>query len=255
MFGFRKPLAPPLAAALAACLEGMPLLAPLTGADRERLRQLAQAFLRRKTIEGAAGLEPTDHMRATIALQAVLPVLHLDLDLYDGWHALVVYPDEFLAPYEFFDEAGVVHQGDRYLSGESWQRGPVILAWSHVEQDALDPEPAGSVVIHELAHKLDLLNGVANGMPPLHPHMSPERWSRVMRAAYDDVQRYLQRGLEPPIDAYAGESPGEFFAVVSELFFAWPESLRAAYPQVYEQLAAYYAWSILPLKGAPPTSI
>jgi MtfA peptidase len=26
-------------------------------------------------------------------------------------------------------------------------------------------------VIHELAHKLDMLNGAANGMPPLHSNM------------------------------------------------------------------------------------
>lgn len=45
---------------------------------------------------------------------------------------------------------------------------------------------------------------------------------------------------EPPIDAYAGENPAEFFAVCSEYFFSAPDLLVAAYPQVYQQLQAFY---------------
>lgn len=43
-----------------------------------------------------------------------------------------------------------------------------------------------------------------------------------------------------PIDPYAAESPGEFFAVASEAFFETPELLAPAYPEVYEQLARFY---------------
>ncbi|MEN8225471.1 MAG: zinc-dependent peptidase, partial [Bacteroidota bacterium] len=49
----------------------------------------------------------------------------LGLDLYGGWHSIILYPDEFRAPFEFADPAGVVHQGSRDLSGEAWHRGPV----------------------------------------------------------------------------------------------------------------------------------
>lgn len=218
----------------------LPLLDRLPGADRERLVELAARFLRHKTLEGAMGLTVTDPMRHLVALQACLPVLNLGIELYRSWHALVLYPDEFASPYEFTDEAGVVHQGRRELCGESWQRGPVILAWSYVEADARDPEPTGNLVVHEMAHKLDLLSGDDNGMPPLHRDMDPWRWARVFQGAYDDLQRHLDLDRKPPIDPYAAESPGEFFAVVSELFFAWPEYLLEVYPEVYGQLARYY---------------
>jgi Mlc titration factor MtfA (ptsG expression regulator) len=100
-------------------------------------------------------------------------------------------------------------------------------------------------VIHELAHKLDMRNGDVNGMPPLHRDMRPTDWSRAMGDAYADIERCLDNGEEPPIDPYAAHSPGEFFAVVSELFFAWPELLADAYPEVYRQLGRYYRQNLL----------
>jgi len=216
------------------------LLAPLNGEERRRLVQMAGEFLQRKTLEGAGGLSPDPTMAGMLALQAVLPVLNLGLDLYDGWHALVLYPDEFRAPFQHHDPDGVVHEGSRDLSGEAWYQGPVILAWSHVQRDALSTEPDGNVVIHELAHKLDMRNGDVNGMPPLHRDMDPADWSRAMSTAFADIERHLDTDTEPPIDPYAAHSPGEFFAVVSELFFAWPELLADVYPAVYRQLRRYY---------------
>ena len=85
----------------------MPLLARLSCAERERLVEIALGFLRRKTLEGAAGQPIDDRVRALSALQACLPILNLDLDLYTGWHAVILYPDEFRAPYDYADEAGV----------------------------------------------------------------------------------------------------------------------------------------------------
>lgn len=218
----------------------MPLLTTLRDDELDRLNCLASEFLRRKAVDGAGGLQVDNRMRGLLALQACLPILSLNLDLYAGWHSVVLYSDEFRAPFEFHDEAGVLHQGSRDLAGESWHRGPVILAWSHVEQDALDPRPDGNVVIHEMAHKLDLLNGDVNGMPPLHQDMDPKDWTHAMSSAFGDLNLCLDRGMEPPIDPYAAHSPGEFFAVASELFFVWPDSLLEAYPDVYRQLSLYF---------------
>src|SRR5690606_39709298 len=76
-----------------------------------------------------------------------------------------------------------------------------------------------NVVAHEFAHKLDLLDGAVNGMPPLHRDMSAAAWTDVFQAAYDDLVEQIERGEEPWIDPYAAENPGEFFAVCTELFF------------------------------------
>jgi Mlc titration factor MtfA (ptsG expression regulator) len=218
----------------------MPLLQRLDSAERQRLITLAGRFLQRKTIEGAGGLRIDDRMRALVALQAVVPVLNLALNLYRGWHAVILYADEFDAPFDYADAAGVVHQGQRQLAGEAWQRGPVILAWTHVERDALQAHANGNVVIHELAHKLDMGNGEANGMPPLHRHMPPAIWSQTLREAFDRLKQQHRQGIEIAINPYALESPAEFFAVTSELFFVWPQRLLAVCPEVFRQLNLYY---------------
>ncbi|CAH1385793.1 hypothetical protein NTGM5_160014 [Candidatus Nitrotoga sp. M5] len=65
------------------------------------------------------------------------------------------------------DAIGLVHHEKNVLSGEAWLRGSVILSWDDVERDIYHPQPGHNVVLHEFAHKLDGLNGVANGLPPL----------------------------------------------------------------------------------------
>jgi Mlc titration factor MtfA (ptsG expression regulator) len=50
----------------------------------------------------------------------------------------------------------------------------------------------------------------------------------------------VDAGEHTPIDPYACESPGEFFAVLSEVFFEIPDLLQAEYPAVYDQLRRFY---------------
>ncbi|MEO8164536.1 MAG: zinc-dependent peptidase, partial [Betaproteobacteria bacterium] len=86
----------------------------------------------------------------------------------------------------------------------------------------------------------DMLNGNANGFPPLHADMDRKAWSQAFSAAYTDLCKRVGAGEHTDIDAYATASPGEFFAVVSEAFFEIPDIVRAVYPNVYDQLAQFY---------------
>ncbi len=217
---------------------GLALLDRLSPADVTRLRELAVLFCHEKNFEAAAELALTPTMQLTIALQACLPILNLGLDWYAGWRSVIVYPAEFVPEHEMMDEAGVVHIVRRPLSGEAWLRGPLIVSWE-------DAAVAGAVdgfnpVIHEVAHKLDMLNGAANGMPPLHPEMRRTAWTKAFAHAYADFEARLDRGEHTNIDPYAAEDPAEFFAVLSEAFFEIPEVLQTDYPAVYIQLTAFY---------------
>jgi Mlc titration factor MtfA (ptsG expression regulator) len=70
--------------------------------------------------------------------------------------------------------------------------------------------------------------------------MDRAAWTRAFSRAYEDFCHSVDRGRRTTIDAYAAESPGEFFAVLSEAFIERPEIVRAGYPEVYEQLKGFY---------------
>ena len=222
--------------------------------ESSRLRDLAGRFIASKHFSGTHGLEVTDLMQVEIAAQACILVLELGIEWYDGWSEVIIYPSQFAPEREEVDEAGVVHLTRDAMAGEAWLGGPVVLSYEDVALAAdAEARVAGyNVVIHEFAHKLDMRNGDPNGFPPLHAGMSAAAWKRALGEAYDDFcarveaadalpEHRVQEALdELPIDPYAAESAGEFFAVGSEAFFETPELLAPAYPAVYEQLRLFY---------------
>ncbi|HEX4944678.1 MAG TPA: M90 family metallopeptidase [Usitatibacteraceae bacterium] len=238
----------------------------LPPADGERLRGIAGRFLARKHFFGTHDLDITPLMHVQVAAQASILVLELGLEWYDGWSEIIVYPGQFVPEREIVDEAGVVHLVNDPMAGEAWLGGPVILSYEDVAMTSdEDSRVAGyNVVIHEFAHKLDMLNGNPNGCPPLHPGMALADWRRAFSGAYEDFCRRVDladrlaeeddgAALDAlPIDPYASESPGEFFAVASEAFFETPEWLEPAYPAVYAQLRGFYRQDPLARLPAAP---
>jgi len=247
----------------AAALTALPFLARLSADERDRLRELAGRFLAAKQMSGAAGLQLTAEIQLSVAAQACLPVLELGLDWYRGWRGIVVYPGEFLVPRCITDESGVVHEFTEPIAGEAWDGGPVLLSWDDAMRERSESGGAYSVVIHEFTHKLDLLNGEADGVPAfsprLHPQLQAATWHSVLTDVYQSfvaelelVESELPSDLDPestaadryyahlPLDAYAAQDPGEFFAVSSEAFFVEPARLQAAFPPWYDLLTRFF---------------
>jgi Mlc titration factor MtfA (ptsG expression regulator) len=245
-----------------AAVESLDFAARLGAEERARLRALAEQLLAEKEMAAAGGLELTAEMQVNIAVQACLPILNLGIDWYRGWTSIVVYPTEFLVPRAITDETGVVHEYVEPISGEAWDGGPLLLSWEDA-RSGRDGAGAYNVVIHEFAHKIDMLNGDADGVPPfdrkLHPTLDARRWNAALHdalerleAELDLIERELPPGIEPddasadpyyahlPLDAYAAHSEGEFFAVSSEAFFVDPARLRDAFPEWYALLAAFF---------------
>ena len=220
--------------------DALPFLAPYTPDDLARLRDRVVLFLDAKSIVGAQGHEVTPLQRTIIAIQACVLVLNLDLALYDGFENIVVYPGEFVPGVEYEDEFGVVHRQDDALAGEAMHLGPVILSWPDVLASADWDAAQMNLVIHEFAHKIDMVDGDANGCPPLPDAASRRAWQEAMQEAYDDFVARVDADEDTAIDPYAAENPGEFFAVLSEVFFAEPALLHDEYPDVYARFAAFY---------------
>jgi len=241
----------------------LPFLARLTNDEQARLRTLAEQFLAQKEMSGARELELTAAIQVHIAIQACLPILNLGLGWYRGWSGIVVYPSEFLVPRRLHDETGVVHEYVEPISGEAWEGGPVLLSWDDAAHVGTQRGGAYSVVIHEFTHKLDMLDGEADGCPPfdpkLHPALSRRQWRAILDDAFerlneelDIVESRLPATVDPeseaadeyyahlPLDPYAAQDPGEFFAVSSESFFVDAARLQLAFPEWYAQLALFF---------------
>lgn len=212
----------------------------LPEADRRELQGHMQVFLAEKRFEGCAGLEVTEEMRVLVAAQASLLLLHRETDYYPRLVAVLMYPGSFRSPRTRHDEAGVVTEHHEVLSGESWERGTVVLAWDEVRRGLRWGGDGYNVVIHEFAHQLDYDNGPADGCPGLTRRQARRDWARVMQAGYDQLCRDSDRGQWTFLDPYGATDPAEYFAVAAESFFEQPRELRREHPDLYEQLRRYF---------------
>ena len=214
-------------------------IAALNPTRDARLQALVARFLRDKTIT-PVGQHVLDTMQCTtLAALCCLPLLEFGEQGLHGWSQLIVYPDAFRVNRSHVDAAGVLHEWDDELIGEAWESGPLILSWADVQADLDDPHAGFCVAVHEMAHKLDALDGLLDGTPPL-PRAWQRRWARDFQAAYDAFVADVNSGRATTIDPYAAEAPEEFFAVCSEYHFSDPRTLRAAMPEVAEHLAKLY---------------
>ena len=241
-----------------------PLVRGLDDLRQQRLRALSARFLDGKAISPAHGLTLDDDDRLALASHACLPLLGIGEAGLRGWSEVIVHPGAFRvehgrhgAPHEM-DELELVEDGFEDREGESWQHGPMVLSWADLSAEITEPEAGYQLVVHEMAHKLDALDGVMDGTPPL-PRDWQRQWARDFGAAFDALNAELdareaaaaRHGVhddeEPDeneagtrIDPYAAEAPEEFFAVCSEYHFTAPDTLRAAFPAVAEHLERFY---------------
>lgn len=239
-------------AAWAAALAPYPFFDRLDAAERGRLRELVSLFCAEKEFAAAGDFDMSLQTQLEIAAQACLPVLNLDLSMYAGWRGVVVYRGEVLARRAVMDEDGVMHEYDEVISGEAMPGGPVVLSWEDVTLAGSEDAPAYNVVIHEFAHKIDMLKGEATGVPPFlpafHGDIDGRAFAGVLAGAHAafsaEVLHWERRGAAqeamPVIDPYAAENPVEFFAVLSEAFFTAPRHVADAFPELYRLLVRYY---------------
>ena len=231
-----QPIAPDIWRAIRADL---PWAAALDAERDARLAQLASRFLHEKTITPVGGLTLDARQRGLLAAACCLPLLEFGKEGLRGWSQLIVYPEAFRVNRSHVDAAGVLHEWEDELIGESWDTGPLILSWADVMADCEEPRAGLCVAVHEMAHKIDVLDGALDGTPPL-PSAWQRGWARDFQIAYDALAVEVDTDRETAIDGYAAEAPEEFFAVVSEYHFSDPQLLRAEMPKVAAHLERFY---------------
>ena len=210
----------------------------LDAGEQQRLLAVADELLSRKRWEAARGFALDDTVRVVIAAQAALLVLGLSTDHYRLVSGIVVHPTTVeTTGVRPGPSTGTVTADPLSVLGLAQSgRGPVVLAWDEALAGAHRAQPGYDVVLHEFAHKLDMLDGTIDGTPLLPRDLRAD-WVRVCTGVYEDLVAGRPR---PPMRWYGATNPGEFFAVATEVFFGLPHELATLEPELYDVLRRFY---------------
>jgi MtfA peptidase len=212
-------------------------------AERTHLRALIQVFIAEKYWEGAGGLELTDEIRVTISAQACLLLLGLPHNYYKNVESIIVYPSTVVPPQRrpgFFENRSTPVGFAHPIIGQAFRQGPVIIIWDAALRGGRNPEFGHNVIYHEFAHKLDMLDGTADGTPPLRDRAEYRDWALTCSREYLRLKRSTEEGKKSFLDSYAATNEAEFFAVATEQFFDQPRLMIKHAPDLYRVLKEYY---------------
>ncbi|MBN1126043.1 MAG: zinc-dependent peptidase [Sedimentisphaerales bacterium] len=232
----RQPLAEGFESIL---LRNVPLYKRLPTDLKNQLHGLINVFLAEKTFIGCKGQEITDQIRVTIAAQACMLLLNRPTRFFLKLKTIYVYPHTYVARQASSDGV-IVTEGPSARAGESWQNGPVVLAWDNVAGGARNIQDGHNVVLHELAHQLDQEDGSADGAPILNNRSSYRSWARVLGHEYEQLRDKSRSRRRSVLNSYGATNPAEFFAVATETFFEKSRQMQKRHPQLYEELKDYY---------------
>lgn len=211
--------------------------------ERSHLKALIQVFIAEKYWEGAGGLELDDEIRVTISAQACLLLLGLPHNYYNNVMTIIVYPSTVVPPRrrQGFFENSIAPVDTAYpILGQAFMQGPVIIIWDAALHGSRHPELGHNVIYHEFAHKLDMLDGAADGTPPLHSINDYQSWIQVCSREYLRLREDASEGKRSFLDSYGATNEAEFFAVATEQFFDQPVQMTMQSPDLYRVLKEYY---------------
>ncbi len=201
----------------------------LAPADRTRFETDVRVFLKENRITGVK-TRVDDSLRLLVAASAVILTFgHPDWE-YRKLPEILIYPRAFDEEYSVTSDSR-----RRSLAGQVVPQNAIVLARNELEEAFQQPGRVYHVGLHEFAHALDLVDGIAEGIPgDLDPHKLKE-W-------YDLMQQELARVRErrSVLDPYAGKNTGELFAVAVEHFFQRPEDLKRQHPELYLALSQFF---------------
>ncbi|MEA3510668.1 MAG: M90 family metallopeptidase [Actinomycetota bacterium] len=211
----------------------------LDGEERDHLECLIKGFLFDKGFEWVAGLEESNEIKVLVAASACLLILGLEQAYYRDVTSIIMYPTQTTqkghrgSP----EAAGLATDAIVPILGEAMLHGPILIAWDSAKRSAAHANTGHNVIYHEFAHKIDMADGSADGLPPM-AKARRDRWEQVSRQAYEA----LRDGTDdtPFLNTYGAVNPAEFFAVATEFFFDRPVDMEEREEDLYRVLREFY---------------
>jgi hypothetical protein len=225
---------------LAILRQNVPYYGRLTAAEQRELQGAIQVFVAEKNFEGCGGLVMSDEIRVTVAAYACILLLYREHDFYPQLQSILVYPEVYAAPVTRRGPGNMILEGRERRAGESWRTGVVILSWNQLQHRPSDLSTGHNVALHEFAHQLDQENGWVDGAPELDRSSRYAPWARVLGREYEQLRADAAADRPTFLNKYGATNPGEFFAVITEVFFEQPREFKERHPELYAQLVTFY---------------
>ena len=213
--------------------ERLPFASQIANTERARFETHLKVFAWDKVWEGVAGLAITDEIKVVVSGSAARLSRNLHLDVYDAIESVVMYPSHYRHP----EPDDGTRSGDGVILGQVNASGAMVLSWDAVQHGIHNPYDGHDTALHELAHVLDLGDGVFDGTPPLGASGHYQTWTQVFSRHYLRLSKHPHRGV---LRRYGATNEAEFFAVATEAFFEKPRQLKTKAPDLYEALARFY---------------
>ena len=195
--------------------------------QRTRFERNVQRFLAEYRFQGVAGVTLDDTLRVLTAAGAAMLVHGRPEWRYPAVRDVLSYPDRFDDSYEVGakgDVLGMVHG-----------QGPVLLSAKALRRGFSNENDGMNVALHEMAHVIDMADGIADGVPDSLGAYAIAPWVEHMRPEMTRVKKHRSM-----LRDYAGTNSAELFAVATEAFFERPHKMKHKEPELYEALAQLY---------------
>lgn len=206
---------------------------------QRKLRDTLRILVAEMDWEGVGGLEITDRVRVTIAAVASLLLLGQENFYFENVQSVLVTPAGYKSRRRYPLAGGAEIVATEELEGEADYNGPIKIAWPIALSAAHEPGYGENLVLHEFAHKIDMLSGTIDGTPPM-PTKLLERWEPIMKEGYEELMQSVEWDRETFLDPYGATDEAEFFAVVTEAFFDDPRGLKEHHPELYQLFSDFY---------------
>lgn len=207
---------------------------------RDILKQRMMIFLNEKLFEVCGGLQITERVKVIISAYACVLLLEEESDYYPDLQSILVYPDDYVAPLNEEDEAGVITTGSEARKGESWTMGSIILSWNDLEENIYNDKDNQNLIFHEFSHQLDQHYGLTAGITAKGKVTQRNEWNNIIASSLKDLRRKVKRKEASILDEYGATEPAEFFSVATEAFFEDSKRFSIEYTQLYKLLERFY---------------
>ena len=212
----------------------------LSEVDKQSIQRSILLFINIKKFIGVHQSVTTE-MKIIVAFYACLLLLHVSVaNCYENLKTIIIYPNTIISK-EIHSNGGIFTHERFLLEGQSIN-DTVIISWHEAKKEAYHLR-RNNVLIHEFAHEIDFMDGEIDGMPPMQSSKY-DAWANLLHKHFLALSKIVLKNREwgkyKLIGSYAATNEAEFFAVITELFFDKPNSFKASFPDLYNELLSFY---------------